>query len=93
LQGLGAFQNILPVTPTIETGKKETKANTLNLPFKGWTETGDHLFTAKDVLKSPNNVLEVDRIHVTKYSLVTPSRTNFEPYVSKASIKQFPVTS
>jgi hypothetical protein len=93
LQGLGAFQHILPVTPTVETGEKVTKANTLNLPFKGWTETGDRLFTAKDVLESPNNVLELDRIHVTKHSFVTPSRTNFEPYVSKASIKQFPVTT
>jgi hypothetical protein len=94
LQGLGAFQHILPVTPAaIETGEKKTKADTLNLPFKGWTETGDHLFATKDALESPNNVLEVDRIHVTKHSLVAPSRTNFEPYVSKASIEQFPVTA
>jgi hypothetical protein len=92
LQGLCAFQHIPPVTSTIER-EKEPKAITLNLPFKGWTEKADHLFTAKDVLESPNNVLEVDCIHVTKHSLVTPSRANFEPYVSEASVKQFPVTA
>jgi hypothetical protein len=53
----------------------------------------DRLFTTKDVLESPNYVLELDRIHVTKHSLLAPSRANFEPYVSKASIKQFPVTA
>jgi hypothetical protein len=93
LQGLGTFQNILPVTPAIETGEKATNANTPNLPFKRWTETSDHLFTAKDILKSPNNVLEIDRIYITQHSLMAPSRTNFEPHISKACIKQFPVTA
>jgi len=90
LQGLGAFQPILSVTATIEMEKMK---NRFNLPLKGWTETRDRLFTSKNILESPNNFLELDRIHVTQHSLVAPSRANLESNVSETCIKQLPITA
>src|SRR6266851_5887498 len=71
---------------------KKDETNAPNLPFKRRAETSDHLCATKDILESSNNLLELDRIHITQHSLTAPSLTNFESRISKARIEQFPVT-